>query len=223
MSKTILIVEDEIDLLLNNCEFFELLGFRVLAAETLAQAREAMALLPPDIILLDINMPDGSGFSFIRELKRPLDIPVIFLTGRDGREDILKGFSLGGVDYVTKPYDLDVLAARVNAALRRAPEAQAAEEGPLRLDIPRQAAYLNGRDIRLTQKEFALLYLLFCEKGRVVASGRLYEAVWGAPLSGNAGALWKQLSNLKRKLEPGDGAVALSSIRGEGYMLEIRD
>ena len=116
----LLLIEDEADILEINREYFVGKGYHAVCAPTLAQARFQLEDYAPDLILLDVMMPDGSGFDFCAELRQKTNAPIIFLTCRDENESVVKGLLQGGDDYVTKPYDLNILSARVAAQLRRA-------------------------------------------------------------------------------------------------------
>lgn len=222
MSKTILLVEDDIDLLHNNEELLQMRGYRTLTAETLADASAILKHERPNLILLDVNMPDGSGFDFIAEINKTSDVPVIFLTCRTDKADMIDGLTRGGCDYITKPFDFDVLLARIEVQLRKVSPPRKITRGPLTLDLTASRAYLSGEDMMLGLKEFALLSLLAQNEGETLTKEYLYEAAWSQPMAGNGNALRAQISLLKKKLEEyGGGKVVLFSFRGEGYSLEI--
>ena len=220
---TILLVEDDTDLLLNNKEYFEKADYLVLTAETLAAAAKTLKNEKVDIILLDVNLPDGSGLDFVVSVRKRFDMPVIFLTVRGDKDDVIKGLTRGGCDYVTKPFDFDVLRVRVETNLREARGKIANNKmtcGPLSLDVVSSQGFLNGADMLLTKKEFALLLLLVQNEGKPLTKEYLYEAVWKQPLIGDGSALWKQISNLKTKLDGYEGII-LTATRGEGYCIEV--
>jgi DNA-binding response OmpR family regulator len=223
-NETILLIEDDIDLLFNNKEYFEKYYYRVLTAETLEAAAKILLKIRVDLILLDINLPDGSGLDFITGIRKKFDIPVIFLTARTDKVGVIEGLTRGGCDYVTKPFDYDVLRARIEIRLRDAKNkiAHKINCGPLSLDIVSSQGYLNGTDMQLTKKEFALLLLFVQNEGKTLTKEYLYEAVWKQPLVGGGNALWRQISTLRTKLDVGDGLI-LTATRGEGYSLELID
>lgn len=218
----ILLIEDNAKILEGNRYLLNSRGYVVDCAATLAEGAAAMKRRPPDLIILDIMLPDGSGLDFLVELRGNSDVPVLLLTGLGATSDMVRGLRLGGDDYLSKPYDFDVLLARVEAILRRArrvPERW--EKNALRFDIVANQAFLDDEDMLLTPKQFALLLLLARNEGRTLSSEYLYETVWKMPHTADSNALWKQISQLKAKLSGRDD-IELSVYRGEGYCLEIR-
>ena len=225
MNELILVVEDDTYVLDNNRDFLRGKGYRTLEAETLAAARKIIAEQPVDLVLLDINLPDGTGFDFERDI--PGHTPILYLTGRTDEEDVVRGLSrpAGHVDYLRKPFGYAEMGARVTALLSAAKDsnpARAITIGPLTIDSEGSRAFIEGGDLRLTQKEFALLLLLARKAGQTISGAALYEAVWSQPMSGDSNALRTQLSRLKKKLENASGGmITVFSFRGEGYSLDI--
>lgn len=215
----ILLVEDNEQIVRGNERMFARKGYGTAAALTLAAARRAMREQPPDLIVLDIMLPDGSGLDFIAELRQASRVPVLLLTGLTTPEDVVRGLKAGGDDYLTKPYDFDVLLARAQALLRRAEQIpEMLTRGRLTLDVAAGIAALDGTDLLLTQKEFALL-LLFTQNGeRIISNEYLYEKVWKQPMLGNNQALKKTLYRLREKIKGSGWRIDLS--RGEGYSFE---
>ena len=221
--KTILLIEDETDVLLSNKEFLEMRGYGTLTAKTLAAAELALESHSPDLILLDVNMPDGSGLDFITRIREAYlcSAPVIFVTGRTATTDVIDGLKRGGCDYITKPYDFNLLAAKVEAQLREAEKMpESIKRGPLTLRPISQQALLAGVDMLLTKKEFALLLLLVQHEGRTLTKEYIYEKAWGQQLLDDDSALLKQISRLKKKVEQHKTIEILTS-RGEGYCLNV--
>jgi DNA-binding response OmpR family regulator len=167
-------------------------------------------------------LPDGNGLDFLAELRGVCAAPVLFLTAKTEKEDKLAGLRAGGNDYITKPYDIDELRERVSAFLRlirdkgKPPDRIAF--GSLTFDLISNQAFADGRDILLTQKEFALLLFLAQRKGEVFSAEHLYEKVWNASAAGDSRAVKYQLSNLRKKLA-GSGYTVVAE-RGEGYRFE---
>ena len=215
MKITVLLVEDDTDLLNNNMEFLQKHGFRSVVAETLADAAKALKQELIDLILLDVNMPDGSGFDFITETRKTSDVPVIFLTGRAEKADMLEGLNRGGCDYITKPYDFDVLLARIEAQLRKTQPGSHIQCGALTLDTVALQAFLNGNDLLLKPKEFSLLHVLIQNEGATISLDELYRRVWGQPMGGDRNAIKNITSQLRKKLT-GSGYTITSEYR-EGY------
>jgi DNA-binding response OmpR family regulator len=183
-------------------------GHRVSAAATAEDALARVRLDPPDLVLLDIGLPGMDGLDALRNLRQQIDVPVIFLTARRRELDQVLGLELGADDYVTKPFDFDVLLARVRAVLRRAVRvpASAAESTPLVVDdlVIDPAAHtvtVAGRAVELAPREFDLLYALALEAGRVVSIDDLLARVWGAEYAGEPQIIYVHVRWLREKLE----------------------
>jgi len=171
------------------------------------------------LILLDIHMTDGSGLDFLRELRRVSGIPVLLLTGLTTPRDVIQGFSEGGDDYLTKPYDFGVLLARIEALLRRAASVpDTLVRGTIRMDITSRRASLDGEDLLLKPKAFDLLMYFIRNEGVYVSAETLYKKVWGREMQNNDNAVKYQVSSLRKKLE--NSGYTISSQRGEGYCFE---
>ena len=217
--KTILLVEDDAKLLNSNRLLLESEGCNVLAAETIAAAREQLRRVTPDAAVLDIMLPDGNGLGFLREIRGFSAVPVLLLTALGTNADVIKGLEAGGDDYLPKPFDVGVFLTRVRAMLRRAehvPETLA--KGAVKLSISSGQAFLNGVDMLLPQKEFALLLLFAQNENRVLAAEYLYEKVWGYPMNENVNAVRFQISRLRKKMA-GTGYTIVAEYGG-GYRFE---
>lgn len=218
----VLLVEDNRDILEANKRIFTKAGYTVHTAETLAGARAALRDTPPDAIVLDIMLPDGNGLDFIEEIRSVSVAPVLLLTSLTEPDERLAGLRAGGDDYITKPYNIEELRERVagflrrDEMLRRNPP-QSITRGPLTLNLVARRAYLNGEDMALFLKEYDLLLLLLRNEGKTLTSKYLYETAWAMPYHDNGGALWAQLSRLKKKLESCDSVIELTAVRGEGF------
>ena len=221
MTHTILLVEDNPHIMKVNRGMLEKAGYRVLCAETVTGAQALLEKESPHLLVLDIMLPDGDGLALCRELKKTRSVPILFLSAMNTNEDIIAGLRAGGDDYLPKPYDLDVLVARVEARLRSS-EALPRELhfGALKLDTLAMAGYLNGEDLLLTPKEFAVLLLLVENAERVVDKEEIFTVVWGQTLNDDNAALWMLISRLKKKLKPDQTGLNISTHRGKGYMLE---
>lgn len=217
----ILVVEDESDVLALNQTHLEGQGYVVFPAKTLKEARSALWEAAPDLVLLDVMLPDGSGFDFCTEVRSVSTAPILYLTSRDNERDIVGGLSRGGDDYLTKPYSLEVLSARVHALLRRAGFANAGrlELPPLIIDFLTGQVTLNGVLIELPQKQLQLLGFLASRAGREFSAAELYEAIWGSPSEGATDTVKIHISRLRHNLNLDDGSsFEIRATRNRGYM-----
>jgi len=215
-SKVILCIEDNLQVQLFNKPLLEAKGFTVRLAMTIAEAQEAIGRETPELIILDIHLPDGNGLDFLRELRKTSTIPVIALTNDDKEKDIVLGFESGCDDYVPKPYTFPVLYARIERLLRHVSTVpEILEKGALRIDILAGQAFWDNKDLLLTQKEFALLMLFMKQEGQALGAEYIYEKIWNTPFGSNDRTLRTQISNFRRKIECSDYTV--EAVRGLGY------
>lgn len=214
-------VEDEADVLSFNKEYLEGQGYEVFGVQTLEMARFQLEEQPPDLILLDVMMPDGMGWNFCEEIRKKTNAPVIFLTCRDESESVVKGLLHGGDDYITKPYDLNVLGARIAAQLRRAGIMSAGkiELLPLIIDLLSGDVTLDGKRISLTQKEIQLLTCFTLFAGRRLSCDEIYRRAWGGSMSGASNTIAVHVAKLRKKLNLDDGSCfELKSTGKEEYI-----
>jgi DNA-binding response OmpR family regulator len=225
MGKHILLVDD--DALLRRSLAFNLekAGYRVSTAATGEDGLARARLDPPDLVLLDIGLPGMDGLDALRRLQRQTEVPVIFLTARRRELDQVLGLELGADDYVTKPFDIDVLLARIKAVLRRAAPAPLPAPAPLAVgdltvDPAAHIVTVGGRAVELTPREFDLLHALAAEAGRVVSVDDLLGRVWGAEYVGEPQVVYVHVRWLREKLE-GDPSHPrrIVTVRGRGYKL----
>ena len=225
--RTILLVEDEPAIAEPLAETLTREGFHLQVAGTAADAVDAAASLRPDLILLDLMLPDGSGFDVCREVRRTSQVPIIMLTARGDEADRVIGLELGADDYVVKPFSAREVTARVRAVLRRTAQAAApapAEDGPLevagvRLDPATRSVTKAGAPVDVTRKEFDLLRLLMRSAGSVVTRERLIDEVWDVNWFGSTKTLDVHVSGLRKKL--GDDSAApryIHTVRGVGFI-----
>lgn len=219
MKSLILLVEDNKQILYGNERMLKRRGYEVMTALTLEEARERMNEAEPAAIVLDIMLPDGSGLAFMRELRQKSNIPVLLLTGLTAPEDIIRGLTEGGDDYLTKPYDFDILLARIGALLRRAERLpEMITKGELSLDVVSGQAYCSGLNLRLTQKDFALLLLFIQNENKIMRVEHLYEKVWKSSLNGDTQAIKSAVSRLRKKIA--NSGYTILAQRNEGYIFE---
>ncbi len=214
----ILLVDDDRKLLPLLERGFRVEGFEVLAATTGAQGIELARTQSPDVVVLDIGMPDLNGFEVCRQLRMNVDAPVIMLTARDDVEDKVKAFGLGADDYVTKPFAFDELVARVRAVIRRRLPEQAdrLSFADITCDLSAHEVTRGDRVIPLTAREFDLLVHLLRHPRQVLTRDALLEHVWGYGYTGDSKVVDVYVGYLRAKL--GEPRV-IQTIRGVGYAL----
>ncbi|GEN80073.1 response regulator transcription factor [Actinotalea fermentans] len=224
----VLVVDDEPMLgeLLSTALRYE--GWQVESALTGRAAVKTAAALDPDVVVLDVMLPDMSGFDVLRRLRdaRPR-VPVLFLTARDAVEDRIAGLTAGGDDYVTKPFSLEEVVARLRALLRRAGAATAEEDarlvvGDLVLDEDSHEVFRGGEEIRLTATEFELLRYFMRNPRRVLSKAQILDRVWHYDFGGQANIVELYVSYLRRKIDAGR-APMIHTLRGAGYVLKPAD
>ena len=217
--KTILVVEDDFELLKSNSLLLQNEGYDILAAETLAAAMVHLCKAAPDAVILDIMLPDGSGLEFLKEVRKISSIPILLLTSLSTNTDIIKGLEAGGDDYLSKPFDVDVFLTRVKVMLRRTAHLpETLSKGSLKLSPYSGQAFFNGKDLLVSQKEFALLLVFMQSEGQMLAADFLYKKVWGEPMAEDANALRFQISRLRKKLACSD--YTITAEYGGGYCFE---
>lgn len=220
----ILVVDDEqavLDLLVYNLSRAH---YEVLTAANGRQALELASQAEPDLILLDLMLPEIDGLDVCRELRKVSQVPVIMITARGEEVDRVVGLELGADDYIVKPFSVREVVARVRAVLRRArPEgtenpALLSGPGGLRLDVEQHAVTVGSTPLQLTRLEFDLLHTLLLNAGRVLTRERLLEEVWGYDFAGDTRAVDSAVKRLRAELRAADPqADAIEAVRGVGY------
>lgn len=200
-------------------------GFVVVAAHNLAEARALIESSKPDLILLDVMLPDGSGVDFCREFTATSTVPVIMVTARSSEVDVVLGLEIGAADYVTKPYRLRELIARIRAVLRRPASESSGDDiitfGSLRMDLQRRSLTRDGVDIELSRKEFDLLALFAARLGQVVTREHCLDTLWWGLELSDTRTLDTHVKRLRQKIEPDPSAPKhLVTIRGVGFRLD---
>ncbi len=226
MSITVLIVEDDLTLLealkYNVCKE----GYKAFTAVDGAEALEVARREKPDLILLDVMLPTMSGFEVCRILRKEMEVPILMLTARDDELDKVAGLDLGADEYMTKPFGMRELLARIRAMLRRVqmqpPAADSAiRVGDIEIDVGRHAAVRNGNPLNLRPKEFDLLAFLARNKGLVFSRDQLLEKVWGYEYAGDTRTVDVHVRWLREKIEDDPNEPKhLLTVRGVGYRLE---
>jgi two-component system OmpR family response regulator len=221
----LLIVDDEENLRSMLAAALRHHEFTVTAA---ANGREALRMVPearPDLVVLDVMMPELDGFEVCRRLRADGDrTPVVFLTARDDTEDKVRGLTLGGDDYLQKPFSLDELVARIEAVLRRTSDGSSAarfEVADLWMDDDAHRVVRAGEEIALSPTEYNLLRYLLINNGRVLSKAQILDHVWKYDFGGDAGVVETYIGYLRRKVDNSDLKL-LHTIRGVGYTLRVQ-
>ena len=222
MSRTILVVDDKASVRNLVREYLEAEGYRVVTATNGREALYAARQEKPDLILLDIMMPQMSGYDFIRAYRKERETPIIVLTAKLDETDKVLGLELGADDYVTKPFGMKELAARINAVLRRAGRQAVQSEvlaaGGIRLDRETRLVTVDGRPVSLTPSEFELLSILMSAPGRVFSRAELLARLQGNSFEGVERTVDVHIRNLRTKIEPDPAQPAsIETVFGVGY------
>ena len=225
MAKRILIVDDD-QLLRRSLAFnLEQAGFEVNTAANAEDALEMVHLAAPDLVILDIGLPGMDGLDALRKFKAQFEVPVIFLTARRRELDEVVGLELGADDYVTKPFDVDVLVARIKAVLRRvsnpilpSPEQSLLVVGDIEIDTSAHSVFVAGEQVELAPREFSLLYTFASEPNRVITVDDLLARVWGAEYIGQPQVVYVHVRWLREKIEQiPNQPKRILTVRGKGY------
>ena len=198
---------------------------QIVSCENLKDAKEQLLCGMPALILLDINLPDGSGLDFLQSVKRDCpDCPVILLTANDTDGDIVNGLELGADDYITKPFDMEEVLARIESNLRRVQfqnnQTECLQYNNLTLDLEKNTAFLNGIELSLTAKEFGILELLMKYPDKVFSKSNLFQSVWDTEYIAEDNTLNVHISNLRSKLKAiCSDTEFIDTVWGIGYRL----
>ena len=225
MKSNILIIEDEAKI----ARFVELeLSHEGYVCDKAEDGRKGLEMAESgayDLVLLDIMLPELNGLEVLRRLRRSSDVPVIVLTARDAVMDKVSGLDMGADDYVTKPFAIEELLARIRLALRRGGASKTKEDllvcGPLSLSVPRHEVRWDGSEIDLTSREFSLLQTLLENKNVVLSRDSLLEKVWGYDYMGETNVVDVYVRYLRNKIAAAGGGNVIQTVRGVGYV--IRD
>jgi len=223
MDYKVLIVEDEEKLRDVLCDYFISRQDVPAGAKDGVQALELLEEQDFDAVLLDIMMPGLDGFSVCRAVRRKSDVPIVFLTALSDEDDKLKGYELGADDYITKPFTMSVLYAKVSALIKRSRGSMMTgdrlEAGEVSLQISTRRVWAGGREITLTPKEYALLECLMKNRGIVMSREQLLVKCWGYDYEGESRAVDTHIKRLREKL--GDHADIIKTVIKAGYKLEV--
>ena len=222
--RRILVVDDDRDIRKLVAELLRRAGHDVREAENGRAGLRALHASPPDLVLLDVSMPDLDGWQTLERIRDLTDVPVLMLTARGDELERVRGLQAGADDYVTKPFDRQELVARVQALLRRAerrPERERTEtyaDGVLSIDFAQRAVTYAGRDVALTPLEFKLLSAFVRHPRQVLSRDQLLDLVWGDAFAVSGDQVKLYVGYLRRKLDPeAPDSVPLETVRGFGY------
>ncbi len=199
-------------------------GFRVVTADSGETAIRVAEEQRPDLILLDITMPDMSGIEVLRAVRERSAAPIIFLTARDRDSDKVRGLEGGADDYVVKPFSAEELAARIRAVLRRSSGADAGQRmvqaGDVKIDLEKRLVWREEENVQLSRTEWLLLQQLAANAGKVMLSAELLTKVWGPEYRDDVQYLRVWVSRLRHKLDNESGSSIIRTFQGIGYLLE---
>ena len=225
MAHKILIVDDEKPLTELLCQHLRECGYEALAAN---DAGAALAQLPgnPDLILLDINMPGVDGLALCRQIRSHVSCPILFLTARIAEQDKINGLQFGGDDYITKPFSLKELTARIAAHLRRDERCRSRASvlttaDGLLVNLTERRVFFGGTEIPFSKKEFDLIVHLLTYRGQIFDRERLYEAVWGYDAEGDSNVIKEHIRKIRAKLRQAAGRDYIETIWGVGYKWSV--
>ena len=215
----LLLVDDSAELLDLLVKSFASEGHELRTARNLAEARRALGDFLPDVVVLDVELPDGSGVELCREMRGKQEhIPVLLLTAHGAVHERVAGLDAGADDFLTKPFAVAELRARVRALGRRGPIERPAALllGGVQLDLGARRAFIDGREVPVTGREWALLEFLLSRRGRVVSRDAILEVVWGDASEGASASLDVIMGRIRRKL----GGRLVRTVRGDGYAID---
>lgn len=223
--KHILVVDDDPSLVEMLRVALEKHGFSVLSARNGVEGEKLFRANPVDVVLLDVMMPQRDGFTLCRNLRSISSVPIIMLTARQEVEDVVKGLELGADDYITKPFNLREVLARLDAVLSRVERHRNGERttrvktvGAIALDLDKGAAQVRGQEVALTPIELELLYFLMSNPGRLLEREALLREVWGYDYFGKTNLVDVAMRRLREKIEQDPSEpVYLLTVRGQGY------
>ncbi len=225
----VLVVEDDSSIVSILQTMLEVAGYQALTAERCGQGLLVFASHMPDLVVLDLGLPDMDGMEFIRSVRRTSAVPIIVLSARSDEQDKVRALDLGANDYITKPFGNAELLARVRAALRSNRSASASEEhipggrfvaGDLVIDYDRRQVSAGGETVHLTQTEFNILALLSQHTGKVLTYSAIIRRIWGGMDDGSVKKLQVNMANIRKKLgcRPGDNRYVINEL-GVGYRM----
>ena len=220
-----LIVDDELELAQMTCEYFQMFDVSCACVGTIAEYEAFMKENTIDLLLLDVNLQQESGFLLCKKIREESDLPIIFISARQSDDDMLTALNIGGDDYIKKPYTLSILLAKVKVVLKRFGKTEQRTEeqsdNGMTLDQATLTVTVDGKRIELKAKEFRLLSCLFENRNTIVTKERLFQEVWGDSFSSD-GTLNVHIRKLREKIEKNPNEPEMiTTIWGTGYMLKL--
>ena len=217
----ILIVEDNSELCGLLCQFLRAEGYVVSTADNGEKALSLYEKYGARLVLLDINLPGMDGFAVCKRIRAKENTPIIILTARCGKEDTLNGITLGADDYIEKPYDIDILIAKIKGIFKRRLAIDVITDGNITLDLAHGTAAKDGKPLNITAKEFELLRMLISNKGQTLTKQMLFDRIWGADSESEPQTLTVHIKWLREKIEPDPKKpVRIITVWGKGYRWE---
>lgn len=220
MNEKIMLVDDEKGIVAVMQSYFEMSGYQVITAYNGREALKKLAC-QPDLVLLDINMPDMDGLTVCQHIREHIACPILFLTARIETADKIKGFSVGADDYIVKPFDLDELGARVAAHLRRENRKQEPSAlrffGDMVVDYTKREITIKKTPVVLSKKEFDIVELLSTHAGQVFDRERIYEIIWGLEGDGSSDTIMEHIRKIRAKFAAYTSHSYIKTVWGVGY------
>ena len=225
MPKTILLVEDDQRMRILTKDYLANEGFSVLEAENGFDALKTLSTTQIDLVILDIMMPEMDGLDVCRKLRERSETPIIMLTAKSEEDDKLLGYEIGADDYITKPFNPQILTAKVKVLLKRSVSTNDVAEdllhaGNIIVDLAANDVIACGKNIRLTAKEYDLLLYLIQNKNAVLSRDQILDAIWGFDFFGDLRTVDTNIKRLRAKL--GDAGSQINTVIGYGYIFEVR-
>ncbi len=224
MAETILIVDDEEDIL-DLVEYnLSKEGYEVITCKDTKNVRSILDEEDVSLIIMDRNLPGVEGSHFISQIRAEgYDNPVIYLSAKESSEEILEGFERGGDDYITKPFDLNILKARIKAVLKRSKgESELIKEGDILYDASKKSFFIDNEAVVLTKLEHDLLLMFFRNKERLLSREEILQEVWEDHENRQAKTVNVAVKRLKEKIDPNSDKEYIRSVRGEGYIFSAK-
>ena len=225
----ILVVDDEVEIVRALQRSLTAHGFEVFAAYSGEEALEAVARHRPDVMVLDLGLPGMSGLDVCREVRKQSNLPIIVLSVKDTERDKVQALDLGADDYVSKPFGVNEVLARIRVALRHSAQVESGTQpvftaGPLRVDFAQRQVLLNGQEVKLTPTEYDLLKALIKNRGKILTRQMLLSQVWGTGYGTESHYLHVYVGQLRRKIEPDPANPRfILTISGVGYRFNADD